>query len=313
MTRWRLAQIIALIATAALLATLVAAPSTGLTLLWDIAIPILPAVFLIQPMIWRNICPLATLNLVPNRPGGLVLNGRGIPIAGSLGMILLLLLVPARRFLFNADGAALAVVIAGVAVLAMMLGSIFDKKAGFCSGICPVLPVERLYGQSPLLTVTNARCQPCTLCTTRGCLDIAGSKSIAQTIGPERKSHAWLHTGFGIFAASFPGFVLGYNLAQDGPFGSAGMVYLTVLAAAAVSYSLTHAIVLIFNIGSAAALRVLAVLSLGLYYWFAAATTTIHLGLPDWTPALLRTAAYGLLGFWLIRAIRPVQLARQDR
>jgi hypothetical protein len=310
MTWWRSAQIVVLIATVALLAALITAPSTGLTLLWDVAVPLLPAVFLIQPGIWRNICPLATLSMLPNRPrGGLILNGRGIPVAGTLGMVLLLLMVPARRFLFNTDGAALAVTIVGVAVLAMMLGSIFDKKAGFCSGICPVLPVERLYGQSPFLTVANARCHPCTMCTTRGCLDIAGSKSIAQTMGPERKSHAWLYTGFGIFAASFPGFVVGYNLTQDGPLSSALLVYGTVLASAGVSWSLTQAIVLIFGIGSATALRGLALLSLGLYYWFAADTVTTHLALPDWTPATIRTAAFLLLGWWLVRALWPAARA----
>ena len=302
MVRWRIAQILALLATVALLASLVATPSTGLVLLWDVAIPVLPAVFLINPGLWRNICPLGTLSMLPNQPGGRVLNGAGLPLAGSLGIALLFLMVPARRFLFNTDGTALALTIVGVAVLAISLGSVFDKKAGFCSGICPVLPVERLYGQSPLIAVSNPRCSPCTLCVTRGCLDIAGGKSIAQILGPRRKSHDWLGTAFGMFAASFPGFVIGYNLTADGPWSTAGQVYGIVLAGAVLSYLVTNVLVRTLHVGSITALNALAALSLGLYYWFAAKAITTHLALPDWTPFLIRSAAGLLLAFWVWRA-----------
>jgi hypothetical protein len=287
------------VATAALLATLTLAPTTGLTLLWDVAVPVLPAVFLIQPGIWRNVCPLATLSMITNRRGGQILDNGRIPTAGTIGIVLLALMVPARRFLFNTDGTALAATIVGVAVLAMALGVIFDKKAGFCSGICPVLPVERLYGQHALFPVSNPRCAPCTMCTTRGCLDAAQSKSIAQTLGRERKSHGWLQTPFGTFAAAFPGFILGYNLTRDGDVASAGSVYLTVGLAVLASYGLTQALVRSTNLRSATAIRLLGALAFGLYYWFAAASVSEHLGLPALAPAGIRGAALLLLLTWL--------------
>jgi hypothetical protein len=300
---WRLAQVFALLATFALVAALWVVPHTGLRLLWDVAIPLLPAAFLLHPALWRNICPLGTLNMLPNRWGaGRVLDDRLIPIAGGMGIVLLALMVPARRFLFNTEGPVLAATILGVALLALVLGAIFDKKAGFCSGICPVLPVERLYGQSPLLAVSNPRCLPCTMCTTRGCIDIAQAKSIAQTLGRARKSHAWLQSGYGIFAAGFPGFVTGYNLTQDGGLASAGPVYLTVALWTGGSYLATQVLVRAAGLSAAVALRLLGALAIGLYYWFVAPVVTDHLGLPGWAPIVVRTAALGLVAIWLWRA-----------
>ena len=113
-------------------------------------------------------------------------------------------------------------------------------KAGFCNSICPVLPVERLYGQAPLATLSNPRCPDCTLCTPRGCIDLSPSKSVAQTFGPVRRSQAWLFTSFGVFAGSFPGFVLGYFTWQDVPFAAAGTVYLAVGLVSAGSYAITE-------------------------------------------------------------------------
>jgi hypothetical protein len=302
MNLWRIAQLIGLAATVALLATLVLDPTTGLTLLWDVAVPVLPAVFLIQPGIWRNVCPLATLSMMTNRRGGRILDNGRIPVAGGIGIALLALMVPARRFLFNSDGTVLAITIVAVAALAMTLGAFFDKKAGFCSSICPVLPVERLYGQQPLLGVSNPRCVPCTMCTTRGCLDIAQSKSIAQLLGRGRKTHGWLQTPFGAFAAAFPGFILGYNLMPDGDPASAGTVYLTVGLAAVASYGLTQVLVRLARLPAATAIRLLGGIAFGLYYWFAARSVSDHLGLPAQAPAVIRVAALLLLLTWFLKS-----------
>ena len=310
MLRWRIAQILALAATVALIALLVVTPSTGLRLLWDVAIPVLPAVFLIQPTLWRNICPLASINMLANRWSmGLVVKGRTLSAVTWIGVVLLAVMVPARRVLFNHDGLVLAAVISAVALLALVAGLVFDKKAGFCSGICPVLPVERLYGQSPLGQVSNPRCRPCTLCTAPGCIDLSQSKSIPQLLGRARRSHAWLRSGFGVFAASFPGFVLGYNITQDGDLSTAGTVYLTVGLACVLSYLLTQLVVRALHLTSAVAGRALGTISIAVYYWFAASTVSGNLALPDWSSLIIRLAAFCLIGFWLWRAIARTPLS----
>lgn len=303
--RWRIAQAVGLLLLAGLMVGLVARPEPTLHVLWSVVIPLLPASFLVSPALWRGICPLATLNTLSN---GLIerraLTAKWIPVGGATGVVLLALLVPARRFLFNTDAMALATVILLVAVAAVLLGALYDMKAGFCNSICPVLPVERLYGQAPLATLSNPRCPDCTLCTPRGCIDLSPTKSVVQTLGPARRSHAWLGTVFGVFAGSFPGFVLGYFTWQDVPFAAAGSVYLAIGLMAAGSYAITvltvHALRLEFTL----ALAILGAAAAGLYYWFSAPALAIAVGLGPAMAFGLRVVALALVAVWLARAVR---------
>ena len=64
---WKLAQFSGVVLTAVLLAGLLREPELTLKILWNAVVPLLPAVFLLQPEIWRNACPLATLNVVSGR------------------------------------------------------------------------------------------------------------------------------------------------------------------------------------------------------------------------------------------------------
>ena len=41
------------------------APGVGLKLWWGLAIPVLPAVLVIAPGLWRQVCPMAFLNQIP--------------------------------------------------------------------------------------------------------------------------------------------------------------------------------------------------------------------------------------------------------
>ncbi len=301
---WRTGQLLAVAATVVLVIGLFTLPGAALNVLWNITIPLLPATFLISPAIWRNVCPLATLNTLANGLAGRrALTGNVIQAAGLVGIVLLGILMPARRFLFNANGTALAVLIIAVALAALLLGTAYDLKAGFCNAVCPVLPVERLYSQRPLVTLSNPRCVPCTMCTTRGCIDLAPAKSIAQTLGRARRSHAWLTTGYGAFAAAFPGFVVGYYSIQDEPLAAAGSVYITIVAWAGGSYLLTQLVVRAWRVSAAMATLVLAAAAGGLYYWFAAPLIASALGISGVGTVAIRAAALTLVAFWLWRAV----------
>ena len=303
MALWRIAQVGGILSTVVLLMGLVVKPEIALDVLWNVVIPLVPASLLISPAIWRNVCPLATINLLINRPAGRrVLSHKLVPTATIVGIALLGIMVPARRFLFNTDGVMLAVTVAVVALLALVMGAFFDTKAGFCNAMCPVLPVERLYGQHPLVEIGNPRCNPCTVCTTRGCIDLAPSKAIMQTLGAERRSHAWLTTGFGVFAGAFPGFVVGYYTTQDGPLSIAGAVYGHVAIWALASYLATVVLVRVFDASAGRAMVLLAASAAGLYYWFAAATITTAFGI-EGSPTLgIRVVGLTLVGAWLLRA-----------
>ncbi len=269
---WRTAQFLGVVATLALVGGLVVWPTLTLHLLWNIAIPVLPAVFVMNPMIWRNVCPLATLNsMIGSRATTRSPSIRTTRHLWWVGVVLLGLLVPARRFLFNTDGPALAWTIIAVAIIALVAGVFAARRAGFCNTLCPVLPAEKLYGQRPLIEVGNARCSPCTACTHVGCIDLARMKTVPQTIGPARRTSRWLTTPFGVFAAAFPGFIIGYFTTENGPLSTAPSVYLHIGAFAAGSYLLVMAAVSLIRINAERALRVLGWISVLTYYsfWFA--------------------------------------------
>ncbi len=306
-TLWRIAQVGGLIATVVLLLGLMAQPDATLNVLWNVVVPVLPAVFLVNPLLWRNACPLATLNkLTGDRAGTRRLPAQGATWAGALGILLLYVMVPARRVLFNVDGTVLAVTIVAVALLAIVGGVFYSAKAGFCNAICPVLPVERLYGQHPLGDVSNARCYPCSICVGRGCVDLSPTKSIAQTFGQARRSRRWLLTPFGVFAASFPGFVLGYFTTVDGPLSTAGAVYLHIFLWAASSYVVVAALSLLRPGRNQELVTLVAAVAVGSYYWFVSPTVVEAVGLPAGSVTLLRVAALALIAVWLVRGMSDV-------
>ncbi len=303
---WRLAQGLGLLVTGALIVGLFSAPEPALGVLWNVLIPILPATFLLTPLIWRALCPLATLNMLPNG----LLPARSMPAGlqktlGVVGIALLLLLVPARRFMFNEEGAILGIVILAVGAVALGLGAVYPQKAGFCNTLCPVLPVEKLYGQHPLVAMKDSRCASCVRCVPKGCLDLVPHKSLQQAIGPARTSTRWIATPYGAFAGAFPGFVLGYFLTANGPVTSAPSVYLDVFGAAAASYGVVAALNGVFRIHPGRMLTGLAAAAAGIYYAFAAPATAAYLGLPPIAGEFLRLAAWALVGAWAWRAWRP--------
>lgn len=302
---WTILQGAGLLLTGALLAGLMARPAPTLRLFWQVVIPLLPAVFLINPMLWRNVCPLATLNQWTGRKRAGRLDRGGLHAGWVVGIVLLLLLVPARRFLFNHDGPALALTITAVGGLALGAGLWVPRRAGFCNTICPVLPVEKLYGQAPLLVMGGPRCLSCDLCTPAGCIDLAGRKSARQSLGG-RRGLTWLGSPFGVFAAAFPGLIIAYFTSVDGGFATAGGTYLRVAAWVVGSYVMVAAVVVGTRPAIATALPVLGALAAGLYYWWAAPALGAALGLADPIPVLLRGLAVGLVALWLWRALaRP--------
>jgi len=167
----------------ALVGVLIWRPEIGLAVAWGVIIPLAPLLFLAAPGVWRNVCPLAALNQLPRLAGftcGLMQTPRLKEYAYIIGMAALLLLVATRKPLFDHSGLATAVLILGMMALAFLGGVVFKGKSGWCSSICPLLPVQRLYGQTPFLTVANTHCQPCVGCT-KNCYDFNRRSRISPT------------------------------------------------------------------------------------------------------------------------------------
>lgn len=311
---WLLGQWLGLVALGALLAGLVLFPGESLRILWFAIIPVVPATLLISPAIWRGVCPLATLNMSLN---GLVsrrfLKLRHRPLVSLVGILLLAFMVPARRFLFNEQALALATTVILVGVLALALGAVFDYKAGFCNAICPVLPVERLYGQNPLVQFENPRCTTCGLCTDRACMDLVPERSLALSIGPERRSWKWLLTPYGVFAAGFPGFVLGYFLTDDTTPEAALGVYLVVFGAATASWAVVLALAALSSASVETIVPVLAGAAAVVYYVFSGPAISQAFHAPVWVGAAIQVAAVLLVAFWLWKKYAGTDTFRRSR
>jgi len=301
--RWRLARGAALLAVPLLLLALVLFPAPALRVLWYGIIPILPAVFFVNPGFWRGVCPLATLNAAGNRVGDprpvspAVLTGLGVG-----GLLLFHLMVPARHLWFNQHGLALAITIVVVGGLAMVMGMWLPIRSGFCNALCPVHPVELLYGQSPLVELTRGRCDTCTLCTSRGCIDLVGRKAVPQVLGSSRHSMRWLLTPHGVFFAALPGFIIGYNRVADGSWSTVLPVYAATLGWSLLSYLGFVLVTAVLQAGSRAMLLGAAALSGVLYYWFTGPAIARQFGLGSWAGWVIQLGALGLIGVWLVRA-----------
>jgi len=313
---WLTAQLIALVATVVVILGLFVESELTLKYLWGLIIPLVPASLLVSPRLWRNVCPLATLTKLPTGQGGKrEIGAERLAQLAVLGMILLFVLVTARHVTFNGfnetDGAVLGTVVVLVAVAALVLGLMFKVKIGFCNSFCPVLPVERLYGQSPLLEANNPRCPECVQCTAKGCIDLGPDVSIPQVVGEPWTGPRWVLTAYGAFAAAFPGFVLGYYFAKDGPLDTTGAVFLKVGQWTVASWIVVAVLAYLSRAPAGRFLPALAAAAAGIYYWFSGPILSRTLGLDGeavWgTDAslaanLIRVLMFALILVWLGRA-----------
>lgn len=299
---WHLARVITLLTTVGFLFAWVLVPEISVDSFWNVVVPLVPASLLVNPLIWRNVCPFATLNMVS---AGLIadakLSRRASLATGTAGILLLALLIPARIYLLNDNGTALAVTVGALALISLGVGAWFNVKAGFCNSFCPVLPVERLYGSNPLLKLGTHRCATCSACAP-ACIDLSPVRSPGLAIG-RSNSRSWYATPFGAFAAAFPGFVLGYYTVGE-TVTSPWQIYFHVGWMAAVSLGIFAAVDSVFRPRLERILPILAAAAAGIYYWFSPRlfAETLELGFgPEWA---IRVGALTLVATWLWNATR---------
>lgn len=302
--RWALARWSAFAALLPLLLWLVFRPESALLALWYVVIPVLPASFFLSTALWRGICPLATLNEMGNGLGRPRTPPPRVLLALSAGgLVLFHLMVPARHFGFNQNGPLLAGTVLAVGGLALLLGALFSVRSAFCNALCPVLPVELLYGQAPLLGIARARCASCSVCSPRGCLDLAEQKALPQLLGPARRSARWLLTPHGAFFAGLPGFIIGYNQVGDGPLAQAAQVYATTLGWSLIGGLAIAGFVVVLRLPARLVLPLIAALAGGLYYWYAGPAVARALGTPVEVGTGVRVLGIGVVGAWLVRTL----------
>ncbi len=305
---WRAARTVVLVGFGLMLIGLLVRPDAALRVFWGVIVPLLPALFLVDARLWRNVCPLATLNLLSgSRADGGRQTGRMVRVSGAVGIATLALVVPARHLGLDDDPEALFCVLLLMSALALWAGTQIRMKGGFCNAICPILPVERLYGRDPALALPNARCSSCEACSL-ACLDLnpAGSP---RSLVRGAANRPWLSTPFGAFVAAFPGFVAAYFTKPDAWTGPAA-AYGWAAALSICSWSLFRATLGrradTFDLG----MLVSSVVAASTYFWFVPAQVATEFELGSTFVVVSRTAAVALIGHAALRARRSRRFAR---
>jgi nitrite reductase (NADH) large subunit len=268
---WHVIRIVSVLAYLALVIGLFIRPAGALFAFFKIVVPLLPILFFVAPGLWRNICPLAAANQTPRVLGFT----RGFTPPGWLrrygflvALVLFFGITSARIALFNANGEATGILLAVTIANAFAAGFFFKGKSGWCSSICPLLPLQRVYGQTPFLTVPNSHCQPCVGCT-KNCYDF--KPQVAYQADMHDSDNSWISPRK-LFAAALPGFVLGFFTLVSHAGLTTGQAYgrlALYFAASIASFYLLDALI-------PAASRMLTAIypsvAINLFYWYASVT-----------------------------------------
>jgi nitrite reductase (NADH) large subunit len=291
---WQAIRSGSIVAALAVAALLIFAPDTGLFVLWKVVIPLLPVMFLVAPGVWRNICPLAASNQTPRAlqitkamAAAAWLKEYGYVIAFSLFVAFVVL----RRLGLDDSGPLSALLLLGAMTAAFTGGMFLKGKSGWCSTICPLLPVQRIYGQTPLLMVANAHCQPCVGCV-KNCYDF--NPKAAYLADLNDADDYW--SGYRrYFVGAFPGLIVGFFAVPDGP-ALEVLGWMAVCVAAGVASFAT--LIAFWKTSAHTITSLYGAVAFSLFYWFAGEI------LPEPLTWAVRAAAIALATTWFVRTLR---------
>ncbi len=303
---WRAVRVVSVLAYVALVVALFVRPAGGLFAFFDVIVPLLPILFFVAPGLWRNICPLAAVNQAPRVLG--FTRGSTIPSwwqrrAFIVAMVLFFGIAGARLAVFNDSGPATGVLLAVIISSAFLGGFLFKGKSGWCSQICPLLPLQRVYGQTPLIRVPNSHCQPCVACT-KNCYDFQPISAYQADLHED--DPVWTAPRK-LFVAALPGFVLGFftlvgTSGQQPLTSTYGELALFFLG----SVGLFYAAEALLPLRTAVTIALWASAAITIFYWFAGVVlassfaTITGLQVP-WLRWLVLVVVLVLSVFWIAR------------
>jgi len=313
---WRILQTSSWMIGASIFAGLLVLPEIGLHAFWNVLIPIVPALFVFAPGLWRNVCPLGSTALFPGHIGfspRLRLSSKWQTWLNLIGVILLFLVMPFRHVLLNASGFATATTLMLIAIGALVLGWLFEGKSGWCSGACPVFQVEKLYGSDPALTVQNAHCSHCERCVSP-CTDSVTTPYPFPDYRDSLRNLVPL-----LMLGAFPGYLWGWFHVPDYTAGEGwqhlDLVFGYPLLGAGVTLlaflGLQKALPRRFH---ASLMKGFAAGTVSCYYWYRIPALVglglfpgdgmlinLAFSLPDWFESASRMATTGLFFWWFFR------------
>jgi nitrite reductase (NADH) large subunit len=190
-----------------------------------------------------------------------------------------------------------------VLALAFLGGVVFKGKSGWCTQFCPMLQVERFYGQSPLLVVRNSHCRPCVGCT-KNCYDFNPTAAYLADLHDENPR---LAVNRKVFAGAMPWLIFAF-FTQPGltnlTASSVLLLYGRILLFVAAGIGVFMAIEAVSSLSGYKLVLVHVVAALNLFYWFVAPRTMQQFGLGETPlPFLLQAAVAVLTVAWFVRAL----------
>ena len=302
---WHWIRIASVLAYLALCVTLFIRPAGGQFWFFKVIVPLLPILFFTAPGLWRNICPLAASNQAPRwfgftraltPPDWLRRYGAVISIVLFFGI------TSTRIAFFNSNGAGLSVLLLVTILGAFITGIAFKGKSGWCSSTCPLLPLQRVYGQTPFANVPNSHCQPCVGCT-KNCYDFRPSAAYqADLHDPDPNWSAPRK----LFVSALPGYVLGFFLLVDHPGIALPEVYLRLALFFVGSVGFFYALQALLSLRLTVLIAIWASVAINIFYWFAGVTladsfatiTGVH---APWLRWPIRAIVLVLSLFWIAR------------
>jgi len=295
-------------------------PQLGLNLLWYLFIPLAPMLLLAAPNLWVSVCPISTLQhrVAPTLGARSTrLSPRGTRILRGIGWGVLFLGVPTRHLWFNTVGPATMSACLVVTVLALAFGATRPVLAGWCSGACPIRPVEVMYGQ---LTLDRRRPEPCTECV--GCVPSC------VRARPHLGSNELLREPYAFaLALAFPGYVFAYfwldgwepcTGVHAGLQGAthAAWIFGVMVLGGLTTWAMAHG-ALALGVSRRSALVGAAIAAYSAYYTGVIPELVIAWGLPEltrWALLVLPGTVLGAAWFgWMRRPHSPQATRRQMR
>ena len=243
-------------------------PAAGLFIFFRVIVPLWPLLFLVAPGLWRNICPLAAANQAPRVLGfsrSLTppdwLRKYGFLIASALFFGI----AGARLAGLDRTGPAMGAALAAIIISALVGGVVFKGKSGWCSSVCPLLPLQRAYGQTPFVAVPNSHCETCVGCA-KNCYDFKPRAAYQADLADSDPGWSAPRK---LFVAFLPGFVLGF-FRLTGQIGTPTThKYLVLVLFALVSAGLFFVIDATLPVSPAMLTVSYAAAALNIFYWSA--------------------------------------------
>ena len=299
---WRIIQTAVWLVGATILTCLLFFPSVGVILFWNILIPVAPALFVVAVGVWRNVCPLATTNLLPRQLGlskRIKLTATQLGKLNLIAVIALFTIVPLRHAVFNNNGVATGIMIIIMAAIGVTMGFFYEWKSAWCSGLCPIHPVEKLYGGNVLLSLPNANCDQCMNC-------VIPCPDSTPNISPKISAKTVYHKISGLLIiGGLPGFIWGWFHVPDehqitsvATFFSVYEIPLMGLAVTLVAYRILSN--LLDKKYERRLISIFAALGVSCYYWY---RIPALIGFGELTPDGLLYSLKGVIPEWIVAAI----------